>query len=191
MDVDLFERTLQNAGKVVHNTRPEQLGDATPCTNWDVRALLNHMVAGCAAIAAGAKGEKFDLYGGEDHMGDDYIAAFDSAAAGAVEAFRAPGAAEATFTMPWGDTPAPVTFGLGLADGVVHGWDLAQATGQQVEIEDEAAETVYQMVTSMLEPEGEWPRGDQFGEPIAVPDEAPTADRLLGYLGRDPQRSSA
>ena len=190
MDVDLYERTLQNAGKVVHSTKPEQLGDPTPCTNWDVRALLNHLVGGCAAIAAGAKGEKYDFYGGGDHLGDDHSEAFDRAAKAAVEAFRTPGAAEATFTMSWGDTPGAITFGLGLADGVVHGWDLAQATGQRVEIEDEAAKTVYQMVTSMLEPKGEWPRRDQFGEPIYVPDDAPIADRLLGYLGRDPQRSS-
>ena len=190
MDVDLYERALQNAGKVVHNTRPEQLSDPTPCTNWDVRALLNHLVGGCTAIASGANGEKFDFYGSEDHIGDDYAGAFDRAAKGAVEAFRAPGAAETTFAMPWGDTPGSITFGLGLADAVVHGWDLAQATGQEVEIENEAAETVYQMTTSMLAPKGGFPRGDQFDEPVEVPEHAPATAKVLGYLGRDPERSS-
>ncbi|MEA2452775.1 MAG: hypothetical protein QOG04_1485 [Actinomycetota bacterium] len=100
--------------------------------------------------------------------------------------FQQPGAIEKTFPMSWGDSPGSVVLGLALSDAVVHGWDLATATHQDYEIDEDVAQACYGMVTSMMEPKGDFPRGDSFAEPVEVPDDAPTADKLIAYLGRKP-----
>ena len=186
MNVEMYERAIENAAAVVHNIKPDQLSDPTPCMEWDVRALLNHMVGGCEAIVKGASGEPMPSFDEGDHLGDDYVGAFDRAAKSSVEVWRAPDSFDKTFSTPWGDTPGQILFGLALSDAVVHGWDLARATGQQLTADDETAEAIYTMTTSMLEPKGGYPRGDSFGDPVDVPDDAPALDRALGYLGRDP-----
>jgi uncharacterized protein (TIGR03086 family) len=186
MDVQMYEHALERMGELVRSTRPDQFGDPTPSPEWDVRTLLNHIIGGCISFAAGGSGESVPMDDGTDHTEDDHVGAFDRAAKNALEAFRAPGALESTFTMPWGDTPGSAVLGLALAEAVVHGWDLAKGTGQELVIDDDIAEAVYGMTSSMMAPKGSYPRGEAFGEPVEVPDDAPPADRMLGYLGRRP-----
>jgi uncharacterized protein (TIGR03086 family) len=185
VDATTYERALDATRTVVAGTRQEQLDDPTPCSEWSVRDLLNHMVGGCLAWASGARGKprKFDE---EDHTGHDYAAAFEEASRSALDAFRQPGAMDHTFKMSWGDTPGSMALGLAVADAAVHGWDLARATGQTIEIEDDVANDVFGMTTQMMEPLGSFPRGASFGEPLRVPDDAPIVDRMVAYLGRHP-----
>lgn len=185
MDAATYERALYATKAVVAGTRKEQLDDPTPCSDWSVRDLLNHVINGCLAWASGARGEPRP-FEAEDHTGRDYAAAFEGASHSALEAFQAPGGVDRTFKMSWGDTPGSVALGLAVADAVVHGWDLAQATGQAIEIDDDVANAVYGMTTHMMEPLGSFPRGASFGEPVFVPDDAPIVDRMVAYLGRHP-----
>ena len=186
MDVGMYERAVENAAKVVHNTRPDQLDDPTPCTDWKVKDLLNHLVGGCEAIVTGYEGGTMRDFNEGDRLGDDYIGAFDRASKATVEVWKQPDSSDKVFKAPWGDTPGMVLFNLALADAIVHGWDLAQATGQEIEIEEEAAEAVYQSTTTMMEPKGPFPRMTAFAEPVEVPDDAPARDRAIAYLGRNP-----
>lgn len=183
----MYERAVENAAEVVHNTKPDQLRDPTPCTEWDVRALLNHIVGGCEAIVVGASGKEMPSFDEGDHLGDDYIGAFDRASKATLEVWRDPESFNKTFKSPWGETHGSILFGLALADAVVHGWDLAQATGQEIKIEEETAEAIYTMTSTMLEPKGSFPRGDTFADPVDMPDDARARDRALAYLGRDPR----
>ncbi|MGH2813433.1 MAG: TIGR03086 family metal-binding protein [Actinomycetota bacterium] len=185
MDPAMYERALQATSKVVAGTRRKELENPTPCTAWTVRDLLNHLTNGCLAFAAGASGEKrpFD---GEDQITDDHVDAFEKASRAAVDAFSAPAAMEKVFTMSWGDTPASVVLGLAIVDATVHGWDLAKATGQKMDIDDDIAESIHSMTTRMMEPNGSYPRGDSFAGPVTVPEDAPIADRMVAYLGRQP-----
>src|SRR5688572_29434829 len=130
MDVDMYERAIARTGKTVAGTSRAQLDDPTPCTDWKVRDLLNHIIGGMLSFAAGARGEVRDFNDRTDHVSDDHIAAYEEASRSAIEGFRAPGAMERTFTMSWGDSPAQMVLGLAIADAVVHGNDLARATGQ-------------------------------------------------------------
>jgi uncharacterized protein (TIGR03086 family) len=182
----MYEKALGRIGEVVAGIPAEQLSDPTPCPDWDVRALLNHIVGGCLSFAGGATGEKFDGFDGQDRLGDDHVAAYEKAAEAAAGAFRAPGALDGTFAMQWGDTPAMAALGLAIAEAAVHGWDLASATGQEAGIPDDVAATVLHMTRSQMQPEGEFPRGESFGDPIDVPDDAPVQDRMLAYMGRRP-----
>ena len=185
MNVEMYDRALNRIRGVVANIRPERFGDPTPCTDWDVRTLLNHTIGGCTSFAAGAGGTAVPM-DGEDYTQRDHVAAFEVAAKSSLEAFRAPDAMESTFVMPWGETPGSLAFYLALADATIHGWDLAQATGQNYPIDQDIAEYLLQMATSMLAPEGKFPRGDMFRGPVDVASDAPSGERLLAYMGRLP-----
>jgi uncharacterized protein (TIGR03086 family) len=186
MDAAMYERALDRTKAVVAGTRRDQLDDPTPCTDWDVHALLNHIIGGLVTFASGADGKAVPMSDGTDHVADDHVAAFERAATEALYAFKAPGALERDFTLPWGESPAMAALGLALADAVVHGWDLAQATGQDITIDDDAAEAIYGMTSGMMEPKGSYPRGDAFKDPVEVSDGAAPAARMLAYLGRTP-----
>jgi uncharacterized protein (TIGR03086 family) len=170
---------------VVSDIKPEQLGEPSGCGDWTVRDLLNHVVGYLNAFSSGATGEKLDV-DGVDFLGDDHVAAYEQAAKGAAEAFKAPGAMERTFTLPWGDNPGSMALGLAVAEAAVHGWDVGQAAGRPTVIDDDVAEAVYGMTSSMMAPLGEFPRGDSFDEPVEVPDSAPIADKMIAYMGRRP-----
>ena len=181
----MYERALQRMGDVVADIDPGRLGELSGCGDWTVRDLLNHVVGYMNAFSSGAVGEKLDV-DGVDFLGGDHVAAYEKAAADAADAFKAPGAMEKTFTLPWGDNPGSMALGLALAEATVHGWDVGQAAGHPVVIDDDVAEAVHGMTSSMMAPLGDFPRGDSFAEPVEVPDSAPIADRMIAYLGRRP-----
>jgi uncharacterized protein (TIGR03086 family) len=185
MDAEMYGRALDRTQEVVARVRREQLSDPTPCTEWDVRTLLNHLIGGCVSFAAGADGRAVDM-DGTDHASGDYVQAYERAAADARAAFAVPGALEQEFTLPWGQTPGSAALGLAVADAVVHGWDLARATDQALPIDDDIADAIYGMTSSMMQPKGSYPRGDSFAEPLDVGDDATPTDRMLAYLGRQP-----
>jgi uncharacterized protein (TIGR03086 family) len=186
VDADTYERALQRTGKIVAGTTRDQLDGSTPCPDWTVGDLLNHIIGGCLAVSSGAAGEARPIDDGVDHAAGGHVAAFEDAARGAIEAFQVPGALESKFEMSWGDTPGTVALGLAVTDAVVHGWDLATATGQDAPIDEDIAEEIYGMTSSMMEPKGSYPRGDAFDDPVEVPDDAPASARMLAYLGRQP-----
>jgi len=182
--IEMYERSLARTGTVVAGVDRERFSDPTPCDDWDVEKLLDHIIGGCLTFAGGGSGEPVDAMQERGFSTKDHVAAYQEAAASALETFRAPGALEGTLTLPWGDTPGPTALGLALADSAVHGWDLAVATGQKLEIDEDIAEAIYAMTSSMMAPKGDFPRMTAFKDPIEVDDEAPAQVRMLAYLGR-------
>ena len=185
MDIAMLDRAVKTTHPVVAGISKDQLSGDTPCTEWTVRDLLNHLIGSYEAVASGAAGEVLDP-NATDYTATDHVAAFEAAAERARDALSAPGALEKKFAMPWGETPGQAVLGLTIADTAVHGWDLARATNQGIAIEDDVAETVYGMTTSMMEPRGKFPRGTSFAPPVEIPDDAPIQDKMLAYLGREP-----
>jgi uncharacterized protein (TIGR03086 family) len=185
MDVAMFDQAVKTTGGIVAGTSREQLDAPTPCTDWSVRDLLNHLIGGVEAVATGAAGQALEA-SGTDYTAEDHVAAYEGAAARARQAFSAPGALERTFKMPWGDTPGQVVLGLSIAETTVHGCDLARATGQDVAVDDDVAEAVFGMTSGMMQPRGSFPRGTSFADRVDVPDDAPIQDKMLAYLGRRP-----
>jgi uncharacterized protein (TIGR03086 family) len=97
---------------------------------------------------------------------EDYVASF-RAADDALDGFRAPGVMERSLALSWGDTPGRVALGLALTDAVVHGWDLAIATGQKLYIDDDIAQALYEMTSGMMAPTGSYPRMTSLQRPRA------------------------
>jgi uncharacterized protein (TIGR03086 family) len=177
-----LDRSLAAAEAVVAGVKDEQWTAPTPCTELDVRGVLNHLVRGnllfAAIIADGARPEP-----GADHLGDDPLAAFGDAAARLRAAFGAPGALEEIYTSPFGTGPGAVLAHVRVVEVLTHGWDLAQATGQPAEFPDDVVERALAGTRRALTDRPQGP-GAPFAAEVPVPQDAPAMDRLAGFLGR-------
>ena len=180
----LYARAIPIANRIVANVRPDQLDAPTPCTEWDVRALLNHTAGLNRALAAGAAGEPPPAQDA-DHLGDDPAAAFAAAANAAHAALRAPGGLERTYRLPWGDMAGMDLAPVYLADTVIHAWDLAKATGQPTALDPDLCEAVLAWGRTMMRPEFRTPASG-FGPELPAPAEAPVCARLAAFYGRQP-----
>ncbi|GAA3477356.1 TIGR03086 family metal-binding protein [Streptomyces yanii] len=135
-DRDLLDRhaeALQLFTDRVHAVRDDQWSAPTPCTEWSVRDLVAHLTSEQLwvppLVTEGLTvAEVGDAYDG-DVLGDDPVAVWDRAAAGAREAFAAPGAFGRTVNLSYGDTAADAYCAQMVSDAVVHSWDLARAIG--------------------------------------------------------------
>ncbi|GAA2289315.1 TIGR03086 family metal-binding protein [Streptomyces kunmingensis] len=163
--------------------REDQLGLPTPCPDYAVRELLGHLVGLSAGLrAAGRKESEGASPGpGRPELGPDWRAALPKALDELVATWRQPAAWQGMTRAGGLDLPGAVA-GLVTADElVVHGWDLARATGQKY-TPDEAA---LRAARELLEPD-EGGRDGLFGPVVPVPEDAPLLDRVIGLSGRDP-----
>ena len=184
IDIARYHRGALDATRVVvAGIRPEQYADPSPNDGWDVRALLNHVVTGnwwASELGAGRTiaevGDRLD----GDVLGDDPLAAYDASAKAAAEVFERPGALDAPCAVSYGPIPGSVYAGHRFLDVLVHGWDLAVATGQDRTIDPDLAETCI----AVIAPQTEVLNSGVFGQPVDVPPDADAQTRLLGMLGR-------
>jgi uncharacterized protein (TIGR03086 family) len=184
--VQLLSRVVANTATVVDTLEPDQLDLPTPCTEWSVRDLLNHLVGGHHWSAAVVSGTTPGAGGGEstDLVGDDPAAAYAGSSRVLLDAFSTPGALERTCATPAGDMPGARWINFPLFDTYVHGWDLTRATGAGAVFPDELTEPVLGFVrAAFVMPE--WPAA-VLDEPIGGHDSSPLMDQLVAYLGRPP-----
>lgn len=172
---------------LVAGVRPEQWSAPTPCTDWDVRALVGHLVLGSRVFAGALQGRPADRdtllrLQAEDPLGEDPAGAQRAADDALLASFRAPGALEQPVTVPFGTVPAVVALHLRITEALVHGWDLARATGQQPPADDPLVEQELAFTAAQLR--GGAQVRQRFAEPQPVPDGAPPLDRLAALLGR-------
>jgi uncharacterized protein (TIGR03086 family) len=183
--VDLLERTTTAASRVVANVKPDQLGDATPCTEWTVRDLLNHMI-GCAEMFGGAAaGEQSSInpFGmPDDVVGVDPSATYDDAAARMVASWRKHGL-DGTVPLLRGDSPAQVACTIAMCDQLAHAWDLAQATGQDYDADAEAVDAAWDFTKENMGPEGRG-EGKPFGQVVEISGSEPKVEQLMAFMGR-------
>jgi uncharacterized protein (TIGR03086 family) len=170
---------------LVSAVRPEQLDDATPCSGYDVRGLLNHILYWTPRLrAALRKDPPPEEGGGAAELGgpawaDEFRAQVD----GLVNVLAEPAAWTGTARLGGGDLPAAMVGSMVLCEFVVHGWDVARATGQAFTCAPETAAAVHEVLTQIA-PQGR--RMGAFGPEVEVAATAPLLDRALGLAGRDP-----
>lgn len=161
---------------------------STPCSEWDVRALVNHVVGGEKVVPELMAGKTFEeilpsLAG--DQLGADPLAAFEAATAAAIEAFASPAALDRQVHHPAGDMDGRTYIGFRIGDLTVHSWDLARATGG----DESLPPALVEAVLAALEPMrpiigsvgvfGTGPSG-------SLPDDADPQTRMLDLAGRRP-----
>lgn len=187
MELDqLLERTTETTGRIIAGLRPEQYDNPTPCADWKVRDVLNHIIGGNHFFVKVAAGEQIEPSAEpRDLVGDDPATAYAQGAKAALEAWRVPGTAERIVHMPIGDVPGAFGTGLHFVDHLVHGWDIAKATGQEDLLDAELAEAAYGLVHGNIGDELRQ-AGGPFGPEVACAENASPIERLVAYLGRRP-----
>lgn len=183
----LHQRAAQRFVEVVECIRPDQWELSTPCSEWTVRQLVDHVVRWSALVPefmGGLSLKEMDAPLERDILGKDPIGTARDSARAAIDAFDAPGAMECVVHHPFGEYPAVHFLYLRLFDNAVHGWDLARALGLHATIDPDIGEVLYAGAL----PQREAIRASgQFGvAEVPVLGGADTATRLLGLIGRKP-----
>ena len=187
MSSEILEQAFATTAGVLANVTPDDMDLDTPCASWKVRDLVNHIVRGSYYFAAVAEnGVPPDGHDRPDFTSGAFTAAFAAGSAQAVAAFGAPGALDKTMTLPFGELPGSVFMMIAATDTFAHGWDLARATGQPSDLDPELAEQLLAFARTALRDGFRGPEGKSFGPVVEVPETAPAADRLAGFLGRQP-----
>ena len=174
------------AARTVAKVDPSQFPGPTPCAHWDVRTLLNHLIVWTShSLEARAHGQSV----GQDLIDRDFADDPDFAAAYRVQLDRAlaawadQAAWDRSLDVMGTATPAADVAALNIAEMVLHGWDLAAATGQAYTVGEPAAAAAMRAAEANAELFRQY---QGFADPVEAPPSASVLDRLLALSGRDP-----
>src|SRR5436309_1900526 len=172
--VDALDQTFTHTRQVIAGVAPAQYGDKTPCSEWTVKDLLEHMigvVAGLGAAAAGQPPAPFEL-------GADPAQQFADASSSAVSAWRQPGVLDRVVDGGAGSMPGQVYAAINLLDTATHTWDLATATGQPVELPEPVAAAALEASRMIVNDEL---RPGRFDAEQPAPSGASTTQQLVAF----------
>jgi uncharacterized protein (TIGR03086 family) len=184
-----FERRLRTV-------RPEQWAWPTPCTEWDVRHLVNHMTRGnlnYVGLLRGGTRAEFLRLRDADALGTDPVGAYARSAEECAEAFASPGALELILDYPLGKVTGRQALAVRTTDATIHTWDLARAIGVEDELDVGLVEWIDVHLEHIYAGLAETPVAADtthrfFAAPRGGPaDDASRQDRLLRRMGRTPE----
>jgi uncharacterized protein (TIGR03086 family) len=184
-EIDVLESVLGKTAQLLDGVDADDLGRPTPCDEFDVAALRDHIVGWSQQFAAGSVERSLDMDPATYKAGDDAPEVFRRAADDMVHGWREHGL-DREVRLSIGASPGPMVFNMTLMEYLAHGWDLAAATGQQIPYTEEEAADVLARAEATLRDEY---RGDVFGPRQDVPEGAPAIDRFVAFMGRDPSFS--
>jgi uncharacterized protein (TIGR03086 family) len=181
--VEYFGRTLRFHSGIIHMVG-DKWSNPTPDDEWDVRALVNHVVGELVwmpplfdGLTIAEVGDKFD----GDVLGDAPLDAWDAAEAGATAAVGAAGASTRTVHLSFGDFPGAGYMDQVGSDLLIHGWDLARGIGA----DDTMPGDLVAYCTTWF---ADWQEGYRgagvIADPPPIPDDADDQTRLLAAFGR-------
>ena len=180
----LFRRAAEGFDRHVHSIVASQWHAPTPCTDWDVRTLVNHVtveqlwvtpLAGGSTVAD--VGDRFD----GDQLGADAVATWDAAVLASGAAFTAPGALAGTVALSSGAKSMAEYCWEMTTDALIHSWDLARGIGADETLDAELVALVYER--TLPHAEGLQETG-MFAPPVPVAEDSPLQTKLLALFGR-------
>ncbi len=185
----MMERVMGETRRVVEGIDASQLDVPTPCSDWTVRDVLNHVVGGAQMFAISVRdGSVPDDQLGRlmtgDNLGTDFKASFAAAADSAESAIATPGVADKIVTLPFGQMPAGIALNIAVFDVTTHTWDLAKATGQDTALDPEVVGAALEVARGMLS--DDMRAAGMFGPEVEVGPDAPIQDQLAAFTGRTP-----
>ncbi|GAA2793058.1 TIGR03086 family metal-binding protein [Saccharopolyspora taberi] len=169
----------------------DQLTAPTPCENYRLGDLVDHIDGLTRAFTAAATKDHAET-GDQQPTADarrlapDWRTRIPTQLAALAEAWRAPQAWQGTTRAGGIDLPGEVAGLVALDELVLHGWDVARATGQPYDIDTPSLEGCMEFVSAMSTPDQLDSREGLFGPIVPVPPDRPLLDRVLGLSGRDP-----
>ncbi len=182
---EMAAAATENA-RVVHEVRSSQFTAVTPCPEWDLHALLNHTIL-WTAFSAERRARDEPLpdelmnrdFAAEPGFADTYAVQLEKAAA----AWSDPQAWQRELNVMGSPTPSADVGALLLAEMVLHGWDVARASGQDYRVDGHVVTAARAAVDANAEL---FRKYDGFADPVPVPESASAFGRLLAASGRDP-----
>jgi uncharacterized protein (TIGR03086 family) len=182
----IADAAAETARVVTEAAKTATLDDKTPCPGWDLRTLLNHTILWTSYSAERrAHGESVapELMSKDFTAEPGYAEAYQAQLAMAVQAWSRPEAWAGDRSVMGSPMPAADIGAMLIMEMVLHGWDVAKATGQEYHCDGELA----QALLSTVQAQGDMFRQYQgFAAIVPVPDDAPAFDRALSLSGRDP-----
>jgi uncharacterized protein (TIGR03086 family) len=177
-ELDSAEASLHVLQNVVHPIADDDRRRQTPCREFDIEKLTDHLMNSIAVIGAAAGAEL-----PERDAGESVERQVVAAARPALDAWHRRGL---DGTVKFGDNEAPAQMMAGILslELLVHAWDYAKALGRNVSAPDSLSEYVMGVAQKVITPQGRTTAG--FDDPVNVPAEASALDRLVAYTGRNP-----
>lgn len=181
---ELYRRAQDAFGARVHGVADDGWAAATPCAEWDVRQLVNHLVDelrwAVPLLAGRTIAEVGDRFEG-DLLGDDQAGRWDDAALAARAAVDDEGAMDRTVHLSFGDFPGREYAMQLFADLLIHGWDLSVATGQDPRLDPELVGACAVWFAGVADG---YRQAGAVGPRLDVPPDAGPQERLLAAFGR-------
>ncbi|HEX7186961.1 MAG TPA: TIGR03086 family metal-binding protein [Actinomycetes bacterium] len=180
--------------RLLHGVRDDHLAGPTPCPDYSVAALLDHLMGLSMAFTWAATKTTPPAESGEagppdpsaEHLDAGWRRELPERLRALAAAWKDPDAWTGMATAGGVTMPAEVMGAVALDEVVLHGWDLARATGQELVLDPASTHAVLAFTETSARPENEAGRAGVFGPVVPVPADAPPLDRALGYAGRDP-----
>lgn len=170
------EAALAVLVQVLHHISSDELSNQTPCSEFDVAQLTEHLL-GSITMLGGAAGAEVPDRDATETPERQVIAA----ARPALDAWHGRGL-DGTVAIGPNELPAAMVAGILAVEFLVHAWDYATATGRTVEVAESLAEYVLGLAQAIITPEGRVRAG--FDAPVEVADTAPALQRLIAFTGR-------
>jgi len=178
-ELDCAEATLALLCRVLHPIANDDLSRQTPCREFDIASLTDHLMNSITVIG-GAAGAELP----QRNAGDSVERQVVMAARPALDAWHRRGL-DGTVPFGKGDAPAKVMAGILSLEFLVHAWDYSMAMGRPVQVPDSLTDYVMGLAERVITPEGRGTAG--FDDPVAVPADAKALDKLVAYTGRNPR----
>lgn len=183
----IFAKALDQAEKQVAAVRPAELSSGTPCADYDVRALLGHVVSVLHKLArAGTGGDAREVPDVVDGIAEDGWAGAFARARGEVERVWADEEKlDRMVELPWATLPGRTALEAYTHEFTAHSWDLACATGRLTALDPDLGARALEAFSEFAPPEARSEQGP-FSPVVTVPDDADVYTRLAAFLGRRP-----
>jgi uncharacterized protein (TIGR03086 family) len=186
-----LEPTTRRLAEVVSGVPDHMLGGPTPCADYRLGDLLDHVRTFAIAFTAAATKDTAEMgsqrpRGDASQLGDDWRTRIPRDLAALAEAWRDPKAWQGMTKAGGIDLPGEVAGLVVLDELVIHGWDVARASRQPYDPDPASLEAVHDFVAPFARPGMEEQRAHLYGPVVDVPEDAPLLDRVLGLTGRDP-----
>lgn len=183
----LLAKCLDQTALIIGKVSPGDLAKPTPCTEFDLAALLSHVVAATRRIGSIARREPqtHDLDLPADVPADGWPLVYDEARDEAIRAWSDDTILGEDVVLPWATMPGAAVAGMYALELAVHAWDIAATIGVTADLDPALAEAALPFAHDMIPAEfrgGEMP----FEAVVAVSDDAPAYHRLVAYVGRTP-----
>ncbi len=173
--IKIYEAVKQQARERIAAVKGSEMGGSTPCAEWDVATLIEHMVKAQTGLAGTVSGAEVAAEGTP-------VERLDTVAAAMLKAAKEPGGLDRQVKRGDGEVPASQMFNIAIMDLGVHSWDLAKATSQDTAFSPEVVEFLFPIVQGMTQ------RGPSpaFAAPVDVAQGASRQDEMISLTGRAP-----